>query len=159
MDKTKNILNNIKPDDLDLSALTMPPFDKEAAWERVRKCDEEIAEYEKKYGDDWWEYYAEDTGFYKEDDYDRDMKRINKAIHCKTYIIGFGSPSRLYELKQKWLKRIKELFGDDYTYDRFFIEDDLDCDTPLLEDALKTGKWKELPDDLQPIYQQKVKNK
>ena len=54
---------------------------------------------------------------------------------------------------------MQELYGDDYDELRSYKNADPRVVELLLDDAVRTGKWKELPDELQPEYHKRVGNR
>lgn len=124
---------------------------------KAQEIKSKIQQYKNKYGKRWDKYYEQDMGFTI--DFDLEMKAINTAIHEKKVPNVMGSYQALIALNQKCQKRISELFGDRYNIYVLCADDDLDTDAVLIKDAVKTGKWKELPDDLQKEYWERADEK
>lgn len=143
----------VKTQELSLSGLTMPvdvTFDAGAAMDRYA-CLE--AEYREKYGASWWEFYKRDVLHVVVSDYDVDMYIINSAIyHGTSPGISTSSPGVYREFHEKLESRRRALYGDDYDTLRYHRDKDDKVAKLLLDDALKTGMWKELPDELQDEY-------
>lgn len=88
-------------------------------------------------------------------DYDVDLKDINYCIYdsCLYSSTGFG----YLKVRRRQLERMKSLLGlpdDKACMDWFETHGERDpiAGEKLIADALSTGKWKELPDELQPVY-------
>lgn len=154
LQKLIDIIKGNKKEELSLTGLTLDPFLGEEARERVRKGEKERKRYEKKHGEEWFEYYNRDKG--RIVDYDTDMKTINIAIVRKSDLMLCGTPESVIRKREKWRMRLKELFGPDCDYYKFFSDESLNPKEALICDALKTGKWKELPDELQTEYHKRV---
>ncbi len=90
--------------------------------------------------------------------YDTELKRINECIYNGTLYTALGTG--WMRTRRAQLERIKALFGlpDDEACVPWFnthMRGDPDTVEKLVADALSTGKWEELPDELQPIYRQR----
>lgn len=148
-------MKDIKAKDLDLNNLTSMLVDSDVVRERIQKGREQKQTYQKKYGNDWWNYYARDEGYIV--DYDDMMKSINDAIYCGR-LSGFsGTPKLLYERRKLQEERLQELFSGQYDLCNLPKPKDPEVADILINDAIKTGKWEELPDSLQSLYHKKVK--
>lgn len=155
-EKNMNWIDEIQESDLDLGGLTMPKFD----WERIRKNRArrraEQAEYKEKYGDDWFEKWWNDKN--PEPDYDTDMKFINNAIYYGDIPRVTGLGDNVKEHRKMIDNRLHEIYGEQYAELVFHAPGDPRAVELLLQDALKTGKWKELPDCLQEEYHKRIQN-
>lgn len=110
----------------------------------------EREEYKRKYGSLWMTKYMEDKGLVC--DYDSCLKIVNEAIYygCRPHITGtFEALVSCYDLYEK---RAREFYGDRYDELVYHEPGDRHIAKLLLDDAVKTGKWKELPDELQSEY-------
>lgn len=154
--------NGKKQFDLSLSALTMPEFNGEEIRRDLRELEEGEKRYKEMYGDEWQKKYLHDLGFVSDEDfdYDRDMKRINEAIYYGVPIAVSGWGEGIKELYKKQEVRMHEiydeLYGKDYGIYHGHVEGDKQIIEWLINDAIKTGKWKELPDCLQDEYHKRV---
>lgn len=63
-----------------------------------------------------------------------------------------GHGPYLFRLRELQSARMQYLFGDAYDIYHLPKAEDPDIADILVNDALKTGMWRELPDELQPIY-------
>lgn len=90
-------------------------------------------------------------------DYDCDAKLINELIYSGNMPnVRFTDPAYTVAFKKRYHARIRELFGEDYySYVLHDYGDKYVCNL-LIQDAIKTGKWKELPDVLQEEYHKRV---
>lgn len=93
-------------------------------------------------------------------DYDDCMKIINECIYDATVYGALGFS--LLRMRKLQFDRMKALFGFPSDHDCFtWIEThnahDPEAVEKLVSDALRTGKWKELPDELQPMYHDRKK--
>lgn len=142
---------------LDLSGLTSFPITQEACDAAHEKVEAEIASFKAKYGDGWYKAWFEhccglDLG------YDRAMKLMNEAAYYSGYISISGDCSVIRRETEKFDKRLHDLYGDRYDE---LIRTHEHCDPRvgelLITEALHTGRWKELPDELQGEYKRRVK--
>lgn len=132
----------------------------------VKKCEDEehqhgiqmkssIMEYREKYGDDWILRWLDDNS--TPDDVDGDMKFINTAIyHGETATISCSTMKQFEEFNKKQEDRQRELYGDRYDELVQHKYGDSRVVELLLQDAIRTGKWKELPDELWDEYKKRV---
>lgn len=151
-----------KQSDLSLSNLTMPEFNGEEIRRDMKKLREGAEKYKQMYGDGWQAKYLHAIGVVGDEDfdYDRDMKRINEAIYygVPISVSGWGEGiKKLYERQEARMHEIyDELYGKDYGIYHGHIEGDEQITEWLINDAIKTGKRKELPDCLQDEYHKRV---
>lgn len=143
-----------KQSDLSLSGLTMPDFDSEEMRMRVKEFKEGEKRYKKMYGDEWQTKYMHDLGILRDIDYDEDMQHINECIYIgiKPSVSGV----RCAYITELWEKRMHELYGNKYDELCLHCDEDIRVKDLLLNDAIKTGKWKELPVRLQSEYHERV---
>lgn len=143
---------------LDLSGLTM--FDinslearKSAEAGKARRAALK-AECIEKYGDDWERHYME--LLCPPLDYDVDMLAINEAAYYGRRVIMTGTPTAYVQMERKQEKRFREIYGDGYGDGWSEAVFHAPCDPVigewLLSDAIRTGKWKELPRELRDEY-------
>lgn len=163
--KKTNTVNN----GLSLSQLDIFPEgfgSEEEAMERLRKSEVEQEEYKAKYGKDWLDYYDRDHGIIHESDddfdYDRALKLMNDGIfnayypRIASYSIPGGPDDWMNRVRCGMPKRLMEIYGDRYMELAFHKPNDPRVNELLIQDALKTGKWKELPDCLQAEYHRRA---
>lgn len=142
---------------ISLTNLELPELDNERLQRIIKESDEEKKRLQEQYGEGWFAVWKRLKGIDR--DYDTWMKKINTMIYYgKTYHSGTTCSQAYYLTKQKWENRMHDLYG--------FLPGSFVTNCPggypnaaklLLEDALRTGKWKELPDELQLEYHKKVK--
>lgn len=133
------------------------PLTKDVLDEKSRMYKEQRAFYQRKYGDNWRQRWLEDCGVPV--DYDGDMKFINTSIYygiCASRSSTNSDTIRLFDEKQT--ARWHELYGDCYDELLRHKAGDPRVVELLLQDALRTGKWKELPDELQDEYRRRAGN-
>lgn len=142
----------------DLSQLSLPDFSKEG--DKIRRNAEntrlEQERYRQQYGADWFQRWCKDRGIIV--DYSRSMKWTNTMIYdgvrhpvnCMR-----GSPEGLKSAIDLFFCRLQELYGENFA-DEYAGSDLSDRSERLVLDALKTGKWKELPDELQDEYRKRM---
>lgn len=92
-------------------------------------------------------------------DYDQDMKTINTCIYDGCLYSGTGFS--VAKMQKRQVERLKLLFGlsdDTACLDWFRAHGRCDPDVSevLIADAVESGKWKELPDELQPLYLSRI---
>lgn len=141
---------------LDLNNLTMDDIDFSRLSEISAEIEREEKEYKEKYGDDWWERYIADTNPYHGIDSIEEM--VNEAIYKGRYLwdcicINCDPPTMCIEIENRYWEKMKRLFGPFYKRHVRHKPDDPKTNKALIKDALNTGKWKELPDELQKEYQ------
>lgn len=129
----------------------------------MKKQQADIKVYEEKYGPDGLLKYLEDEGIMVDFDgtYDYEMKQINSCIFHGAGPLHFdftGDEGRKYVCNWmiKWNARLMELFGDNSSRVIYHKANDEKVNQLLLDNAVKTGKWKELPDALQKQYHRLV---
>lgn len=139
--------NQINP--LSLKNLTLFDITTEEYEERGRKAKETIKQYKEKYGDDYIDHLLEDEGMRKKTNHAKD---INTAIYHRSWVEVSGNTEWARTCQQKQMKRMKELFGRDVNFLAVYSDPNIDIEKILLEDAAYTGKWDDLPDELQLKY-------
>lgn len=133
-------MNNLTMDDIDFSRL--PEIS--AEFDRMEQ------ECKEKYGDKWRDYYEQIT----DPDYgvDLDERMVNRAIYEGHRLCLMGHPARIMELENKYQEKMKRLFGLWHKQYVNHVPNDPKVNKALIKDALKSGKWKELPKSLQEEY-------
>lgn len=136
---------------LDLSQLTEDDIDFETELPKVTaRLDTIEKECKEKYGDDWWEYYVRatipdiDKDFYEEIAYDAIYRGTEPTLIC--------SPEIIYNAHKHYQKKMKEIFGKSWRFHIHHKKNDPKVNKMLIKDALKIGKWRELPKELQEEY-------
>ena len=135
---------------MSLNRLTMDDIDFSDARETLEKMKQTEKEYQIKYGDEWWEHYLADTN--PSYGMDLDEESINKAIYNGYRLCISGHPVTVAKLEMKYQQKMKRLFGPFYKRYIRHEPDDPKVNKVLLKDALRSGKWKELPKKLQAEY-------
>lgn len=110
------------------------------------------AEYIREYGEDeglrrYAIYLVTDDTI----DYDVDLKDVNEAVYCGSTPWS-SNRKMLLDFMKRYEARMHELYGDRYNELKHHSRGDSRVVEILLQDALKTGKWKELPDELHEEY-------
>lgn len=123
---------------------------------RMRQFDADLSEYESKYGANGILEYLADKGLLVDKGYDRLMKLANVAIYQGRAPCFTGTPEYVELMHAKWEARMRELYGDGFDDLRLHGPCDSRVGELLLADALRTGKWKELPDELQGEYHRRA---
>ena len=143
-----------KRDELSLSNLDSHGMDSNRLQEISKEVDHRISSYEFKYGSSWFEHYAMDEGLIP--DYDIMLKTVNKAIYAgrEPSFVGYESDWREYQ--KLYVERTHALYGSRYDELVYHSMGDSRVAELLLQDAVKSGKWKELPDFLQKEYKRLV---
>ncbi len=139
---------------LDLNQLTMDDIDFSGACEGMEHLKKLEKEYQEKYGDDWWKYYKK--VLFSKSDYDLDEKNINDAIYHGCTLCLTGDPEAVSCIENKYIEKMKRLFGKSYKRHIFHKSNDTKVNKLLIRDAIKTGMWKELPNELQEEYHKLV---
>lgn len=139
---------------LDLKNLSMPPVATEGDVNAAFEADKaNLAAYRRKYGDrEGVRRFMSDMGCSVERDYDIDAKRINTMLYRWTSPCVSGSPEFVSRFLGRYMVRQRELYGDRYGELVRGGGSTPELAGPLLRDAVRTGKWKELPDELQDEY-------
>lgn len=114
--------------------------------------------YKDKYGDNWFMEYCYGEGILEREkpDYNRDMKHVNTAIYYGYWVGGSGNGPRVMLLPKMQEDRMHELFGDKHEELQNHPMRDSRIAELLIADAIKTGKWKEFPDELQDEYHKRI---
>ena len=142
---------------LSLTGLTLPTFDSDRMKKIEKELDEREKAYREKYGDNYMLQLLKDDGLIP--DYDINKKSIDSAIYNRTWLRVSGHSEWARTHMDKQIERMRELFGKDCDIYTVLSETTIDIGDLLLKEALQTGKWKELPDELQPKYHELVKKK
>lgn len=135
---------------LDLNGLTMDDIDFSGVREELEKEKQLQKEYQEKYGDNWWEHYIADTE--PDHDIDWDEETVNEAIYNGHRPCVSGHPQIVYQIDKKYWEKMKRLFGPFYKRYIRHEHNNPKVNKALLKDALKSGKWRELPKELQEDY-------
>lgn len=142
-------LDRLLKENLSLDGLTMPDLSRGGAVHAIKNSAErEIGEYKAKYGDAWSERYLQDCC--GDDDYSADMHTVNSAILYGTSLIG----TRFFDMQET---RMRELYGSQYDELRQHLARDERVVELLLADAVKTGEWRELPEELLSDHRKETK--
>lgn len=110
------------------------------------------AEFQAKYGDDWLEHYHEYMN--PSLDYDMESKLMNHDIYAghMSHVTGTGS----FDWILKSHSRMHDVYGDAFERLQRHEPGNLEAVEPLLSWAIRTGRWRELPDCLQDEYHRRV---
>lgn len=86
------------------------------------------------------------------------MKSVNECIYYGTELIIRGIGDSIKRDRKIARDRMLEIYGDQY--DELLVHEygDPRAVELLLNDAIKTGRWKELPDCLQDKYHKRTEN-
>lgn len=133
---------------LDLNRLTMDDIDFSHLPEITAELDRVEKECKEKHGDNWWEHYLRATDPYY--DVDLDERTINRSIYegHEPCITGLD----VVQIQTLYYAKMKRLFGPFYKRYVNHKRGDPKINKALIKDALKSGKWKELPECLQGEY-------
>lgn len=138
MDKSSLNLNNLTMDDIDFSS----------AREGIEQIKKKRKEYQEKYGDDWLEHYMADNPVYSNTDFCEES--INRAIYGGYEPCVSGALQ--FRVKVEYPAKMKRLFGPFYKRYIHHEPNNPVVNKALIKDALKSGKWRELPKELQDEY-------
>lgn len=140
--------------DLELSGLSAPEVDFSDVKEYLGQMDELFEECVGKYGaDEGSSIFVKELFGDRLADYDCDSKTVNCAIYDGCMPLVTASGNRVKHLAKLYEQRMRELYGDDYDDLVDHARGDKRVVQLLLDDAVRTGKWKELPDELQGMYE------
>lgn len=149
----------VSPGELSLSRLARFSMDA-VEIQAIRKRNAAVREaYKKKYGDSWRKIYNQDKGRLVDNSYDIDMKFVNSCIYHGSRPGISDDGEMLKRVLIMWQSRMQELYGSDYDELRYHRNADPRVVELLLDDAMRTGKWKELPDELQPECHKRASNR
>lgn len=138
--------------DLELSGLSAPEVDFSDVKEYLGQMDELFEECVGKYGvDEGSSIFVKELFGDRLADYDCDLKTVNCAIYDGCMPLVTASGNRVKHLAKLYEQRMRELYGDDYDDLVNHARGDKRVVRLLLDDAVRTGKWKELPDELQGV--------
>lgn len=114
------------------------------------------AEYVRKYGrEEGLRRYAMYLVTDDTIDYDVDLKDVNLAVYCGAAPMSTNRKLFL-AFEKRYEARMRELYGDRYEELKNHRRGDSRVVEILLQDALKTGKWKELPNQLHEEYKKRA---
>lgn len=139
--------------DLNLNGLTMDDIDFSGVREAWKENKQKEKEYQERYGDDWLEYYLAENR--KEDLYsntDIFEKGANIAIYNGHMPFVGGSPDCISKFHLRYREKMERFFGRSWKKHVFHSPNDPKINKLLIQDALKSGKWEELPKELQNEY-------
>lgn len=146
----------MKPSELNLENLTMFDLEGPEADARFAAVQAEIAAekqaYQAKYGDEWRKYYYAP----KPEDDILERKCVNETIY--KYGLSYPFMGDVYWRRTHGLRiaRLRELFGDQYNeVVSTHTKNDSRVGEQLIQEALRTGEWRVLPDDLLDEYQKR----
>lgn len=139
----------LRESDLSLKGLDMPTGMRELGRAVRESTEKEIAEYKARYGDRWFEHWDEDRG--DAGDWDPDMYLFNCMILYGT-VAGCSNKRESDGLDA----RMRDLYGDEYESLKQHGSWDKHVADLLIADAIKTGKWRELPKELWPEYRERI---
>lgn len=150
--REQEFVDSLSLKDLDLPDSDVKPY---RLREEFEKCSEEQEQFRKFYGKDWFRKWCEYV--HLNPDYDVHLKLVNSAIYYGSEIrMCTADLSAIMEIRNLLESRRHELYGSDYERLRHHEKGDPEVVELLLADAIKTGKWKELPDCLQEEYHKRI---
>lgn len=135
---------------LDLNGLTMDDIDFSVLPEITQRLNRIERDCKEKYGNDWWEHYIIATN--PRHDIDSVEETVNEAIYNGHRLCISGTPMAVVKLETRYWEKMRHLFGPFYKKYVRHKPNDPKVNKALLKDALKSGKWKELPKELQEEY-------
>lgn len=148
---------NGKVNPLSLSGLTEPDLDFDSLNQIKAERERKQQMYKDKYGDKWFTEYLHGEGFVA--DYDIYAKSVNTAIYYGCWASVSGNNKHVMLVPKMQEDRMHELYGDRYEELKNHPAADSRIIELLIADAIKTGKWKELPDEIQEEYHRRVDEK
>lgn len=134
---------------LSFTNLTLFDITTEEYEERGRKAEKTIKQYQEKYGEDYIDHLLDDEGLSETINHTKD---INTAIYHRRWIKVSGHTEWARTCKQRQVQRMEELFGQNMSILKIFSDPEIDVEKILLEDAIRTGKWNDFPDELKLKY-------
>lgn len=133
-------------------------YDKDLSRKIREEQELEIADLKKRYGDKWWDVYRERHFLVVTEEMENREYRIkfNQEIYDGKYYLDQCSPSMFERIQRNREQRMKEVYGD--AYERLYRhkEGNPEVVELLLQDAVKTGRWDELPECLQQECQKRM---
>lgn len=149
-----NEIVNVDEGSLNLGQLTEFQFAPGTIKAVCAETEREKAEFKAKYGADWkkkWMHHV-----CHQHDYDDRLKAFNMFIYQSgvMHVLGNGAAPR--QIMTAFEQRCREVYGDEYEVLKRHDYADPRVVELLLQDALRTGKWKALPDELQEEYHRRV---
>lgn len=140
----------------DLNQLTMEDIDFSGAKDIMENIRQRKKEYQEKYGEDWWKHYVEDNECYSSlDPYEQ---IVNDAIFNGHLVCVSGGPYTVGQIHIRYQEKMKRLFGPFYRKYVRHEPNDPKINRALLKDAIKSGKWRELPKELHDTYHKMAGN-
>lgn len=137
----------------------MPEIDWSGAKADIATREMELNSYIEKYGEkEGSERYMRDLFVNSVVDYDIVARQVNVGIYNGMLPMVTGLCPMRGNVRRLYIKRTHELYGDKYNELICHERGDSRVAKLLLDDAVRTGKWKELPDELQEKYRSLVGN-
>ena len=146
---TKEELEGLSLRDLDLPIGRM--FNIERLLEQSPWLENVKNEYEKEYGEDWYAAYTRDRTWNEgRDDVLTEMnQRIRWGMACGVHLT-------MPVCQEEFPARERAVYGGRYEELHEHLFPCEEVDELLIQDALRTGKWRELPGDLQVRYHERA---
>lgn len=133
---------------LDLNHLTIEDIDFSGVKEGIAEIKQKEKEYEAVYGDDWMSHYIADSDYYCHVDSDEQI--IDRAVFEGHKPIVIGQHAGIIE--RKYWEKMRRIFGPFYKHYVNHEQNNSKANKALIKDAIKSGKWKELPEPLHEQY-------
>lgn len=143
----RNIIMRKNP--LSLSNMTAPEFDINETRKTMEDGERIRQQYRDRYGEDWFQHYVADT---TKEDYDSIGKMVNEHIYHGTIPTPRYQPGSKSLILERFWERAETIYGNRNIESAMHEDNDPEIANWLVTDAMRTGKWKELPDGLQNEY-------
>lgn len=145
----------MKQNPLDLSQLTIEDVDFSGVKEGIAEIQQKEKEYEAIYGSDWMSHYIVDSDCYCHIDSDEQI--IDRAIYEGHRPVVVGQYAGIIE--RKYWEKMRRIFGP--FCERYVNHEQgvPKVSRALIKDAMKSGKWKELPEPLHAQYHRMAENR
>ena len=126
------------------------PVASEAAARAISETKRSKAEFQARYGKDWFREWVKATSCSV--DHDLRLRSYNNAIYGTGVFGVSGDPASVVDELAGYELRCRNLYGDQYNELRIHSDKDSRVVKLLLDDAVQTGRWKELPEELHAEY-------
>lgn len=155
---------NVDPDKVSLRELEMPAITKDLVDKVDAEREDEHArmmafreKYLPIYGDRWLYEYLKQIEGDTSGDYDKGMKVVNTWIYMGYASISVSATPHIHcKIMDMFRERQKFIYGERFEELQGHINRLEEAGEWLIQDALKTGKWRELPDGLQDEYHKRI---
>lgn len=137
-----------------LKGLTTYSFDGDDLQSSLARVRAEKDAYRNRYGSEWRKRYDIDKGHHV--DYDWQLRVLNEGLYHGSMPMVSGTSEFAARVHYLYHEREREVYGSMYDELVGHAYGDERVARLLVEDSVKTGRWKELPEELHGLYKDYV---